>query len=473
VRRPLALLTLLLSLLAMSRPAAAEEPGAVASAREHFLRGVDLYQDGDYEAALADFEQAYELAPHWGLLYNIGRVRAELHAYPAAVEALERYLREGGREVPADRRGEVQREVARLRGLVGRVVLEVERPAVTVVYVDGTEAGSTPMEGPLLVAAGRRTIEIRAEGFMPFRREIAVAGGTEERLRIALTPAATTTGSIFVSSTIPGLTVSLDGEEVGETPLSEPMPASPGRHMIEGVRPGYEAEGRSVEVEAGQLASVELRPRQRTDLPRDLSGRIHLEASERDVEVVVDGQPLQGETVPVGPHVVEVRLGGFHEWSRQVDVAAGETLRVEAELLPTEAFLERYRARARSWQIASWLTVGGGLAILGTFVGLEVWVLGRYSDWRAERDGIDAEYADAMEHGTLDQIAAVVARLDRSDTAFDAIETENGCYIGGIVLGGVAAVGGLILAFVGPRPGRYSRIALAPGPGSFHLAMTW
>ena len=45
--------------------------GGVSSARDHFMRGVELYQDEEYEAALAEFFRANEIAPHYGLLYNI------------------------------------------------------------------------------------------------------------------------------------------------------------------------------------------------------------------------------------------------------------------------------------------------------------------------------------------------------------------------------------------------------------------
>ncbi len=340
-------------------------------------------------------------------------------------------------------------------------------------YVDGTEAGRAPLAGPLLVSAGTRTIEVRAEGFMPFRREVTVAGGAEQRLTVSLIPAAATSGTIFVSSRVPGLTVSVDGDPVGMTPLEGPISATPGRRLVEGLRPGYEPVAQAVQVEAGELASVELAPRPASDLPPDLAASLRVAASEGEAEVLVDGRRLEEARVPVGPHVVEVNLAGFHPWSQTVELEAGEALDLRAELAPTEGFLERYRRRARSWQIGAWLTVAGGLAVLGTFVGLHVWTLDRHAAWQTERDALDLEYARITQHGTPEEVATLTSFYDESDELLERHQLEDGLYIGGIVLGSVIAAGGIVLAFVGPSPWRYSRVALLPGPSSLALAMSF
>ena len=85
-------------------PEASADTDGKQAAGEHFQRGVDLYNGGDYRAALIAFQRAYEIAPNFGVLYNLGQASAELKDYVSALDAFERYLKEGGDAVPADRR---------------------------------------------------------------------------------------------------------------------------------------------------------------------------------------------------------------------------------------------------------------------------------------------------------------------------------------------------------------------------------
>lgn len=43
-------------------------------ARVHYAQGVDLYKDGKFEQASIAFERAYEIAPSYKILWNIGQV---------------------------------------------------------------------------------------------------------------------------------------------------------------------------------------------------------------------------------------------------------------------------------------------------------------------------------------------------------------------------------------------------------------
>jgi tetratricopeptide (TPR) repeat protein len=83
-----------------------------ALARGHFNRGVELAKAGSYEAALAEFEQAYQLSPHFSVLYNIGQAELALERPRLAVEALRRYLAEGGEQIEPARRAEVLSTIA-------------------------------------------------------------------------------------------------------------------------------------------------------------------------------------------------------------------------------------------------------------------------------------------------------------------------------------------------------------------------
>ena len=76
----------------------------LADAQSHFERGVKLYQEGAYDAALTEFERAHQTAPRYEVLFNIAQVHYQLHEYAAALSAFERYLEEGAYEISDDRR---------------------------------------------------------------------------------------------------------------------------------------------------------------------------------------------------------------------------------------------------------------------------------------------------------------------------------------------------------------------------------
>ncbi|HEY6459174.1 MAG TPA: hypothetical protein VIY73_03455, partial [Polyangiaceae bacterium] len=56
-----------------SGPAPSSDLSDLTQAREHFGRGVRMYQEDDFRGALIEFSRAYELAPNWAVLYNVGQ----------------------------------------------------------------------------------------------------------------------------------------------------------------------------------------------------------------------------------------------------------------------------------------------------------------------------------------------------------------------------------------------------------------
>jgi tetratricopeptide (TPR) repeat protein len=88
---------------------------AVATAREHFKRGTEYYSEGDFRAALLEFERAHALRHSFRLLYNLGQVCYELRDYAGAERYFRAYLVEGEDEITPERREEVKRELDRLR----------------------------------------------------------------------------------------------------------------------------------------------------------------------------------------------------------------------------------------------------------------------------------------------------------------------------------------------------------------------
>ena len=94
-------------------------PEVARASKRSLNRGVELYQDEAYRAALIEFERAYEISPDYRLLYNIGGTKLQLQDFLGAARAYERYLTEGGDEVPLRVVKPSSRCCARLRAASG------------------------------------------------------------------------------------------------------------------------------------------------------------------------------------------------------------------------------------------------------------------------------------------------------------------------------------------------------------------
>jgi hypothetical protein len=115
--------------LGVARTGAAELPPN-EEAKRAFSAGVILLKDPDgakYEEALAQFNRAYRLSGSWKVLGNIGLCSLKLERDGEAMSAYEKYLAQGGKEIDADERAQVERDLAALRAQI--VHLHVEVPA--------------------------------------------------------------------------------------------------------------------------------------------------------------------------------------------------------------------------------------------------------------------------------------------------------------------------------------------------------
>lgn len=195
-KRALALAAALFSLLPSaalaqqpSPPAAAAAPAAPPAAPppgeadSHFRRGVELYKESDYAAALIEFRRAYELNPRYQALYNIGETYFQLQDYASALRTLEKYLKDGGAQLSPARREEVQKEVDKLRTRVATIDVTTNLPDVDI-SIDDLPVGKTPLAAPLVVSAGRRKVTATRPGKPPVTQIVELAGGDLKKLAL-------------------------------------------------------------------------------------------------------------------------------------------------------------------------------------------------------------------------------------------------------------------------------------------------
>jgi len=178
------------SAIAAADPAASTStasPAATAEARERFQRGVALYREGSFDAALAEFKRAYEIAPNYRILYNLAQVQVERHDSVAALALFGQYLQQGGNEIDAERRAQVERDMQSLRGRVADLTIE-SNVAGAQLTIDGVEAGTLPLAGPLQVNSGVRQITVAKAGYQSASKSVTIAGAQPLKLTLTLQP---------------------------------------------------------------------------------------------------------------------------------------------------------------------------------------------------------------------------------------------------------------------------------------------
>lgn len=160
---------------AHAQDAAGPSKANVEEAKRHFLRGRELYDENNFQAALVEFRRAYELAPTYRLLFDIGQVYYQLQDYPNALKSFTRFLQEGKAEIPQQQRDDVQREIDKLKGRVATLRITTSRLQADV-SIDDVPVGKTPLAEPILVSPGRRKITATLPGYGPATKTVEVAG---------------------------------------------------------------------------------------------------------------------------------------------------------------------------------------------------------------------------------------------------------------------------------------------------------
>jgi len=188
--RRLVVAALVVTSLGAHRPSRADDLPANPVLREaasHFERGVKLYEELDWRAALIEFERAYSIAPHYAVLYNIGQCRYQLQDYAGALAAFDQYLALGGGQGPADVAQRVKATVGDLHGRVARVFVATNVDGAEVT-VDDVVVGRTPLSSQVVVSEGRRKIGAIKAGYASASRSLDLAGSDSTNVDLRLEP---------------------------------------------------------------------------------------------------------------------------------------------------------------------------------------------------------------------------------------------------------------------------------------------
>ena len=214
-------------------------------------------------------------------------------------------------EIEADMENAI---TALLRAKSGAVSIESE-PVNATVYLDGKEAGNTPVT--LRSTRGMHDVEVRMEGYEIWCESVEIQADKEKFLTAALQ---LKTGSVSVKSEPANAKIYLDGKEAGKTPLI--LRPICGMHDVEVRMDGYEVWSQSVEVEADKEKFL-------TAALQIITGSIMIESEPANATIYLDGDeagttPDTLKSIVPGRHLVEVKMDGYKVWSKSINVRANK-----------------------------------------------------------------------------------------------------------------------------------------------------
>ena len=214
------------------------------------------------------------------------------------------------------REGEPLRLDLRLEPLPG--VLELDTGGVAAqVFIDGAEAGRAP--GSIEVAAGERTLTLRAPRFLDALQKVTVEGrGVRQPLRIEMR---SNWGRLEASVSAGAASLSVDGAAALPMPVSLELPA--GMHRLEVTAPDVRPWRSAVLVKAGETLRVG---------PIELGApdmTVSLRSQPTGAQVTVGGAfrgrtPIDVELAPGVDHDVGFALQGYAPASRRIAALAGK-----------------------------------------------------------------------------------------------------------------------------------------------------
>jgi hypothetical protein len=177
-----------LIILAMKGAEPTQAPGNEShEAKMHFDAGLAHIDGRDFEKALAEFRRAYELRPHYAVLYNVAKCLLELNDKAGALETFDAYLSEGTGQIPPARSAEVSALQATLASALGTAFVVSAHEGANL-RIDGKDRGVLPLQHRLWLPLGPHVLAVVATGFLPHQQTFEVTAGREVKIRISLRP---------------------------------------------------------------------------------------------------------------------------------------------------------------------------------------------------------------------------------------------------------------------------------------------
>jgi hypothetical protein len=215
----------------------------------HMSIGVSLFRAGDFKAALAEFEAAYEAVPKASPLINQALCYRQLNKFTKAVAKLELALSKHGAEISEADKAEATRAIEEMRAVFGFLTIRI-KPESATVRIDDEDVAADALSDKIPLTPGEHTIEVSARGHVTKSEKVRVVSGSDQTLDFDLAPS---TGILRVVAAKKTTPIEVDGTIVGTGTWQGPLGAGP--HDVRAV--GESGVGR-VEIAAGKMVTLDL-----------------------------------------------------------------------------------------------------------------------------------------------------------------------------------------------------------------------
>jgi len=176
------------------------------------------------------------------------------------------------------------------------------------------------------------SLEVQKEGYQSVQTALLVKRGDVQDQKIKLESLAK---GIFITSKPPGADVFINGaKQSGQTPVT--LPLAPGQYNLVLRLPGYEAYSGGIQVKDNIQTQLDatLNEKSATHV-----AWAQVNTNPKGAEIFVDGvstgQFTPGRVqIPSGLHNVTLRLNGYQQAKRTVQVSEGGTVVVDESLRP-------------------------------------------------------------------------------------------------------------------------------------------
>ena len=290
----------LLAVLVSVGVVAAQSPDALKKAQTAFDQAQLDYLQGKYDEAAAGFQAAYDARPFPQFLYNIGaahhmmgKATSEATAYAAAVEYYRKYL---AADPQASDRAKVEKAIGVLEAEITRIK-NAPPPA------PGGGSATTPV--PVTPST-----------------EVQNLGDVKVR------------GLVVIESEPQNASIYLDDRKKGEfakTPWSGTLE---GEHRVIIEKRGHMVLEKTIAADPSKLFVLSVVMAQQSD-----RGWVEITSNVPGAEIFIDdksvgsvGRTPLSQNIKPGKHTFWISAEGYDEYKEEVDVVAGETHAVKANL---------------------------------------------------------------------------------------------------------------------------------------------
>jgi hypothetical protein len=219
--------------------------------KQRMDKGVKLFQDENYEAAIVEFKEAYRARPKASPLINISLCYKGLFNYPKAIAALEEAIGKHSDTMDEATKRAAKDAIVEMRDLLAFVTIQVSPPNA-IVTIDGEDQPAGVTQAPVPLGPGPHKIGARADGHATTEQSITLASGEKDRtVKLALTP---DKGFVTIRTGDPEMAIAVDQKPMGYEEWSGYI--TPGAHLVQMYRPGKPTYNVQVVVAAGTVQDI-------------------------------------------------------------------------------------------------------------------------------------------------------------------------------------------------------------------------